>query len=1006
MSLSGRVGIRRPATIVLAGAATLALSAAAIGSAQASPVSAQTGPTALYIVQMAGDPIATYAGGVAGYSATKPAAGQKLDAHSSKAKAYGDHLKSTQTTVLHNNGVDAAKTVYQYAATFNGVAVNLTAAQAQKLQHAPGVMAVFKNRTVTIDTPPTPDFVGLTGAAGVWKKQFGGDANAGNGVIIGDIDTGFWPESPSFAPLPSPRSDDATIAAKFHGICQANPALPASSNVTCNNKVIGARYFDAAGNSNANPGEFKSPRDFDGHGSHTASTAAGEHVSNVTVDGSNIGEVEGMAPGARLSIYKVLYENASASTAQGSDVDIVAAIDAAVSDGVDVINFSVGDNVDTFGPDELAFLNAAAAGVFVSAAAGNAGPGASTVDNAMPWETTVAAGSYSPAYLRTITLGNGAKYTGVGVGNGVGTSPLIDAADPAAVNTGATAANAQLCKIGALNPATVAGKIVICRRGVNARVEKSKAVLQAGGVGMIMYNPSPNSLDADFHSVPTAAVDTPTGTAVKAYAASAGAGATASLSAGTLSTVEAPAVAGFSSRGPALSSGGDLLKPDIMAPGINVIAAVSPKNHNNRLYDNESGTSMATPHIAGIAALIMSKHPDWSPMWVKSAIMTNATTLDNQNKPIAGTPLDYGSGEVVPGSAFDPGLVYDSGIVDWLQYSCGIGVHLFTSSGDVCNQVGAIAPNQLNYPSISFGALPGTDTVTRTVTNTAKSAGVYFPDVKAPAGYTVTVSPKVLIVPPGKKATFKVTVTRTTAGFGTYSFGSLTWRDPLGHKVYSPIAVQAAPLSAPGEVSGSGTSGSSAIALKAGYAGTLTASASGLVVDTVNHFSLSGDPTKPFDANNPQTSDRTARIDVTVPAGAKLARFNTFASDYATGTDVDLYAYATQNGEPVAFAGQSAGGTADESITLTDPGTYAIYIDLFNNPSANPLDVQLHSWTVTAGSAGNFSVSPASQSVTLGGAATVTASWTGLTAGRHYLGIVEYGDGTNVLDQTVVSVSS
>jgi len=260
-----------------------------------------------------------------------------------------------------------------------------------------------------------------------------------------------------------------------------------------------------------------------------------------------------MAPGARLSIYKVLYENASASTAQGSDVDIVAAVDAAVSDGVDVINFSVGDNVDTFGPDELAFLNAAAAGVFVSAAAGNAGPTPSSVDNAMPWETTVAAGSYSPAYVRTITLGNGQKYTGVGVGDGIGSKPLIDAANPAAVNTGATAANAELCQIGALNPTAVAGKIVICKRGVNARVDKSKAVFQAGGVGMIMYNPSPNSLDADFHSVPTAATDTPTGTAVKAYAASAGAGATASLERGHADQGRgAPGCRLLSSRGPAL----------------------------------------------------------------------------------------------------------------------------------------------------------------------------------------------------------------------------------------------------------------------------------------------------------------------------------------------------------------------------------------------------------------------------------------------------------------------
>jgi subtilisin family serine protease len=1000
VSQSSRAGLRRPAALALAGAATLAVALAATGSAQAAPnAAAATGSTALYIVQLAGAPLASYDGSVAGYAATKPADGAKLDAHSAQSKAYGDHLKSQQTALLRSQGVDTKKTVYQYNTTFNGVAVSLTTAQAQKLQHAPGVLQVFKNRTVTIDTPPTPQFLGLTGKNGVWQQQFNGDKNAGNGVIVADLDTGFWPESPSFAALPEPRKDDAIIASKWHGTCDAGQDHP----VTCNSKVIGARWFDAAGNSNANPGEFKSPRDFDGHGSHTASTAAGNHVNNVVIDGINVGDVEGMAPGARLAIYKVLYESADGTTAQGSDVDIVAAIDQAVADGADVINFSIGDNVDTFGPDELAFLQAAAAGVFVSAAAGNAGPGPSTVDNAMPWETTVAAGSYSPAYMRTITLGNGAKYTGVGIGPGVGPAGLVDSAN---VGLAGQAAAAELCTPGTLDPAKVTGKIVLCKRGTVARTDKSKAVKQAGGVGMIMWNPSANSLDADFHSVPTAAVDTPTGTAIKAYIAGT-TGATATLSAGALSTVEAPQVAGFSSRGPSTSSNGDLLKPDIMGPGVNVIAAVSPVNHRGNLYDNESGTSMATPHLAGLAALILSKHPNWSPMWVKSALMTTATQKDNKGKPIAGSPLDFGSGQVDPAEAFDPGLVYDSNETNWLQYSCGIGVHLQLADGsDVCDTVGTIAPNQLNYPSIAFGALAGKDTVNRTVTNVTRQWGLYFADVKAPAGYKVDVSPKVLIVPPGRTASFKVTVTRTNAAFGAYAFGSLTWRDFSGHSVYSPIAVQSTALASPGTASGTGASGSTAISLRAGYTGTLAATGFGLVADTVNHLSLSSDPSKPFDPNNPQVTDRTGAVEVTVPAGAKVGKVATFAADYAAGTDVDVYVYGEDaSGNLVSVVGQSAGGTADESVILPAPGKYAVFVDVFNNPAANPLDVKLHSWSVGGTNAGNLTVTPASQSVTLGAAATVTASWSGLTAGRSYLGVVEYSDGTTVVGDTLLSVT-
>jgi subtilisin family serine protease len=974
------------------------------GSAQATPASASAGPSALYIVEMAGAPLASYDGTVKGFAATRPAAGQKLDAHSAKAKAYGDHLRARQTDVLRANGVDTKKTVYQYDTAFNGVAVSLTTAQAQKLKAAPGVMAVFKNSTVTIDTPVTPSFLGLTGNSGVWQKQFGGDRNAGNGVIIADIDTGFWPESPSFAPLPKPRPDDKVIAAKWHGTC--DPGL--DHQVTCNNKVIGARYFDAAGNSNANPGEFKSPRDFDGHGSHTASTAAGEHVNNVSINGTAVGDVEGVAPGARLAIYKVLYEAADGTTAQGSDVDIVAAVDAAVSDGADVINFSIGDNVDSFGPDELAFLQAAAAGVFVSAAAGNAGPGAGTVDNAMPWETTVAAGTHDSNFTKTVTLGNGTTYSGVGAGVAVSSHPLIDSATAALA--GHSVSDATLCVVGSLDPAKVTGKIVLCQRGVNARTDKSKAVQQAGGVGMIMWNPSPNSLNADFHFAPSIHVDTPAGTAIKAYAATAGA--TASLSAGTQVKIEAPAVASFSSRGPSLSSGGDLLKPDIMGPGNDVVAAVSPVNHSGNLYDTESGTSMATPHIAGVAALVLSKHPNWPPMWVKSAIMTSATTVDNKGKPIQGqsgnaNPLDYGSGEVVPAGAFDPGLVYDSTPTEWLQYSCGIGVHLALADGsDVCDVTGSIAPNQLNYPSIAFGSLAGASTVSRTVTNATNHWGLYLADAKAPSGYKVSVNPPILLVAPGRSATFKVTLTRTTAAFGSYGFGSLTWRDLEGHKVYSPIAVQATALAAPPEVAGTGASGSTAIPVTAGYTGTLTAVASGLVADRVDHLSLSSDPGAPFNANNPQVTDRTGVVEITVPAGAKLARFSTFAAEYPAGSDIDLYAYSEDaDGNLVAQVGQSAGGTADESITVTDPGTYAIFVDLFNNGGGNPLDVRLHSWTVTGANAGNFSVSPASQSVTLGKAATVTASWTGLAVGSRYLGVVEYSDGTNALGDTVVGVT-
>ena len=198
-------------------------------------------------------------------------------------------------------------------------------------------------------------------------------------------------------------------------------------------------------------------------------------------------------------------------------------------------------------------------------------------------------------------------------------------------------------------------------------MDKSKAVLEAGGVGMVLADASAATTPtADLHSLPTIHVNSVDGAAIKAYVTSAGAGATAAISAVEIISVEAPAMAGFSSFGPALAGGGDLLKPDITAPGASVIAAVAPPGNDGLDFNAYDGTSMAAPHITGIAALLLKKHPRWSPMRVKSALMTTATTLTNQGNPIqrAGadaSPLDYGSGHVRPAPAFDPGLVYDSG---------------------------------------------------------------------------------------------------------------------------------------------------------------------------------------------------------------------------------------------------------------------------------------------------------------------------------------------------------
>ncbi|MBO0869759.1 MAG: S8 family serine peptidase [Micromonosporaceae bacterium] len=936
---------------------------------------------------------------------SKAPAGTRFNAHSKQATDYSAHLRTEQDAALKRAGVDPRTAIYHYTNTFNGVAVKLTPIQVAKLQHDSTVVRVWKNQILTTDALTTPDFLGLTGKDGVWKKQFHSDQNAGLGVIVADIDTGFWPESPSLAPLPEPRPDASIISQKWHGTCDTSGESP----VTCNNKVIGARFFDSAGLSTANPHEFTSPRDFDGHGTHTTTTAAGDFVSHASAVIGDVGPIEGVAPAARVAIYKVLYENAAGDSASGSTADIAAAVDQAVADGVDVINMSLGGSSDQFSFLDLATLNATQAGVFVAMAGGNAGPGAATITNDMPWETTVAAGTHNKLATKSFTLGNGVTYTGVGVGGAVASSPLVDAAQAAA--PGHSASDANLCFEGALDPAKVTGAIVLCQRGTNARVAKSAAVKEAGGVGMIMWNPSPQSVNADFHSVPSVHVDTATGQAVRAYIAGT-TNPTASIAASVTKTVEAPAVTDFSSRGPTVNGAGSLIKPDILAPGNDVIAGVSPLNHGGGLYDTESGTSQATPHIAGIAALLKSKHQDWSPMWIKSAIMTTANQKDSNGKPIAdqgtggnATPLAIGSGQVVPAAAFDPGLVYDSDIVQWVAFTCGIGIHLGDANGnDLCNVTGELSGTDLNYPSISIPSLINSQAVTRTVTNVDRKLGIYVPKVVAPAGYTASVSPRVLVVQPHKTASYTVTLTRTDAAFNQFAFGSITWSDLSGHKVYSPIAVKSVELEAPAAVSGTGTDGTTAVSLTPGFTGTLTATPSGLAADQGVTTPLVQDDAG-FDPNNPAAGPGTAAIPFTVPAGTKLARVATFASDYVANTDVDVFVYAKAADGSLSLFDLSAGGTADEQVDITRPGDYVAFVDVFANPTGSTIQVQEHQWIVPP-TAGSLTATPASQSVTGGTAATVTLGWSGLTAGSRYLGVLDYGDGTNTIGQTVVAVSS
>jgi subtilisin family serine protease len=762
-----------------------------------------------YIVTLTGKPIATYGGEVKGLDATRPKKGQRVDVGSGRVERYRNYLKRQQVNAAARVG---AKPVKHYAVSLNGVATTLTPEQALKLQRAPGVLSVTEDRPRKLTGNKNPvDFLKLTGSQGVWAAH-GGTKNAGRGVVVGVLDSGYWPESKSFGGKPlgtaRPTASDPfrpyrsgknkivmrkADGHRFTGICQAGDSFSGSE---CNSKVVGARYFSSTYESATPPGQrtdLLSPRDGNGHGTHVASTAAGNAGVAASVGGHSFAKISGVAPAAKLAIYKVAFTSAVDQEPAIYTGDALAAIDAAVSDGVDVINYSVSGSDTVDDPVDLAFLSAASAGIFVATAAGNSGPQASTLNHVTPWVTTVAASTVAP-YAGTAVLGNGKKYAGMSttVFGQVGPVRLVTARS--VKRASAAASDATICAPNTLSRAKTAGKIVVCDRGDITRAEKSAEVKRAGGKGMVLVNLTEGSTDADTHSVPTVHLNVPSGPAVKAYAKKAGAKVT--LRRGNLSStpIRYPQLAGFSSRGPSVGTGGNLLKPDISAPGVAVLAAVAPPSNDNRKFDFYSGTSMASPHVAGIAALYFGVHPKWSPMAVKSAIMTTASRVKTANGKLSHDYSAQGAGNVRPDRMFNPGVIFDSGDRDWLAFLEGQGF-------DTDTGVTPVDARNYNAPSIAIGELIGSQTITRKVT--AVKPGSYQTTISVP-GVSGTVSPSVLeFARAGQTKTVMITLAREGAPLSEAAFGSLKFQG-AGTVARLPIAVVPQASAAPAAATGTG----------------------------------------------------------------------------------------------------------------------------------------------------------------------------------------------------------
>ncbi|KAF8049040.1 hypothetical protein N665_2318s0006 [Sinapis alba] len=628
--------------------------------------------------------------------------------------------------------------VRSYKRSFNGFAARLTESERDQVAKMEGVVSVFPNKRLQLQTTASWDFMGLKEGKNT-KRNLAVESD----TIVGVIDTGIWPESESFSDKgfgPPPK--------KWKGVCSGG------KNFTCNNKLIGARDYTGEGT-----------RDIEGHGSHTASTAAGNAVAGTSFFGIGNGTARGGVPAARIAAYKVC-------TPTGCTFEsILSAFDDAIADGVDVISISLGDDeVKPYEKDTIAIgaFHAMAKGILTVNSAGNSGPDPKSVGSVAPWILTVAASTMNREFLTKVVLLNGTTL----VGRSVNSFDLQGKNYPL------------------VRGSLLQGKIFVTGYPVSSAAAVATIILDNKNYASISPRPLSALSQVDFDSLLSYINSTksPQGTVLKTEA---------------VFNPKAPKVASFSSRGPNPIAV-DLLKPDITAPGVEILAAFSPMgspsigDQRRVKYSVLSGTSMSCPHVAGIAAYIKTFHPEWSPSMIQSAIMTTAWSMNASETGVASTEFAYGAGHVDPIAALHPGLVYELDKADHITFLCGLNYTSKTLriiTGEAVTCTGNTLPRNLNYPSMSakLSETKSSFTVTfnRTVTNVGTSNSKYISKIVLNHGskLNVKVTPNVLSMKSvNQKQAFTVTVTGSGLDPKLPSSANLIWSDGT-HNVRSPIVI-------------------------------------------------------------------------------------------------------------------------------------------------------------------------------------------------------------------------
>jgi hypothetical protein len=992
-------------------------------------------PRERYIIGLIDDSVARYRGGVDGFEATSTEGQSKLDVRTPAAQAYGSYLATTQEKFIQSMERTLGRTVApldQFQVATNAMIVELTKDEASLVAQLQGVRSVVEDQVFQLESTETLNGYAIPnqsstntmwtvialslmlltalaffayrrgwlgrnsavfamlaatlgmagcfyeggfqwiGAPQIWYGSYDLEPTRGEGVIVGVIDTGINPISDSFAAVAGDGYRHENPRGQYYGVC--DPASEVyDATFPCNDKLIGAW-----GVPYLNEG---SPRDQDGHGSHTAGTSAGNIVYGATVAAPTGFEVTktiaGVSPRSNVIAYTVCGEEGCYLGA------ILFAINQAIIDGVDVINYSIGGGAsDPWADnDALSFLAAMDAGIFVATSAGNSGPGYATVGSPAdsPWITSVAASSHDYFYKNSLVDMTNAEgnelpeIVGQSITPGFGPAAIVDAADYG---------NPQCLE----NEFTskFEGQIVLCDAGTIARVAKGVNVQANGGSGLILARPptTPDGsgyFEADTHVIPATHITYADAGVIREWLAT-GTEHVATLS-GTetvLADEYADVMAYFSSRGvnPSVQS---VVKPNITAPGRAIFAAFHEDySEAEQDYNIIQGTSMSSPHIAGAGALLTALHPDWTPMQIQSAMMTTAN-LDHKKEDgvTQADPFDMGAGRIDLPMAARAALLLDETLDGFLAADPLVGGN----------------PAELNLTALGDVACVVTCTWTRTATNVSDKTTKW----KAKSTADVSVSPKNFKLAPGESVELTFTADATAVAVGEWLFDQVPVKSKTDGvpDVHFPVAALSALSNLPPAIDITAAMESDVVSLpglKAIEITDATLEITGLAKAAMFADAVVSDPTNgdPFDGGFDPAVDGQAMFVVDVPAGA--TRFVAEITESASG-DLDMF---VGFGDVPGFGSlidYGATGGALEYVNIANPPAGKMWV-VVENWEGGHVDPQAFTLAVgvVAGDEGNMSVDlPLAQPAGEEFSADIGFVLPGSVAGDRYYGSFSLG---------------